>query len=80
MWSTNNRSPLKLYTGHTSNVTCLDFSKNMVYLITAGHDLSIRVNSIDEEKPCRILYTQYPVTFLDINEVGTILVSGDTHN
>ena len=48
LWSTNNYKPLKSFIGHSQELTCLEFSKNMIYLVTASYDLSVRIWNIDD--------------------------------
>lgn len=55
----------------------MEFSKNMIYLITSSFDLTVRVWNIDEKELVRVFYFDNPVMCFDINEVGQILVTGD---
>jgi WD40 repeat protein len=70
LWSSNNPVPLKQFSFHSKEVTCLEFSKNLLYLVSASYDKSIRVYSIDDQDQIRILYSKEPVLALSINEIG----------
>lgn len=78
LWSTNKSTPLKKFVGHSAEISCLKFSKNMIYLISASYDKSIVIWSIDEAVEIRKFFTEFVVVALEINEVGEILVTGDT--
>ena len=51
-------------------ITCLEFTKNMIYLITASYDLTVRIWEIDERELVRIFYFDSPVLSMEVNEVG----------
>ena len=55
----------------------MEFTKNMIYFITASYDLTIRIWNIDDKSLVRVLYVDSPVMSFDVNEVGQILVTGD---
>ena len=70
LWSTNSPKPLKRFTGHKEEITCLEFTKNMIYLISASYDLTIKIWNIDERELVRIFFVDSPVMCLEVNEVG----------
>jgi len=49
----------------------------MIYMITSSYDLTVRIWNIDEQQLVRIFYFSSAVIALEINEVGSILVTGD---
>lgn len=46
-------------------------------MITSSYDLTVRIWNIDEQQLVRIFYFSSAVIALEINEVGSILVTGD---
>lgn len=78
LWSTNKATPLKKFVGHSAEISCLKFSKNMIYLFSASYDKSVVVWSIDDGIEVRKFFTEFVVVALEINEVGEILITGDT--
>ena len=43
LWATNSPTPLRTFIDHSDLISCLQFTKNMIYIISASFDLTIRV-------------------------------------
>lgn len=50
----------------------------MIYLISASYDLSVKIWNIDDAELVRVFYFTNPVISMEINEVGDVLVVGDS--
>ena len=82
LWATNKATPVKKFFSMEEPVkdelTFLDFSKNLIYLISASADRTVRLWSIDDERLVRVFYCDALPTAVELNEVGDTIVIGDS--
>jgi WD40 repeat protein len=62
LWSTNKNAPLASYSEHTEDVTHVDFTDNLNYIVSASLDKTFRIWNIENGDLVRILFFDYPVT------------------
>jgi WD40 repeat protein len=62
LWSTNKSAPLASYTDHTEDVTHVDFTDNLNYVVSASLDRTFRIWNIENGSLIRILFFDYPIT------------------
>lgn len=62
LWCTNKSAPLRHFKGHTEEIVQVGFTKNMIYLISAGRDHSLRIWKIKEQVMVRVFYASHVLT------------------
>jgi WD40 repeat protein len=74
LWCTNKSSPLRFFQGHTEEVVQVGFTKNMIYLISASRDHSLRIWKIKEPVMVRIFYAANALTrYFSVNFIKLIV-------
>ena len=77
-WATNKVLPLKRFIGHTEEITKVEFTKNMIYLVSASLDNTIRFWNLEDNTLIRIFYFENNISCFQLDEVGSMLVVGDS--
>ena len=64
LWSTNKNAPLASFSDpqKDSDVTHVDFTDNLNFIISASLDKAFRIWNIDSTLLTRIIYFDYPIT------------------
>lgn len=62
LWSTNKNAPLMSFTGHDSDVTMVDFTKNLNYICSASLDKTFKIWNLENGQIVRVLFFDRPLT------------------
>lgn len=77
VYATDRTNPLRMMTGHISDVNCVTWHPNNTLLASGSDDRTIRIWDLKGESRRLLKGSNSPITSLAISSIGTILAAGN---
>ena len=65
------------FTQHQKDITCIEFTENLNYIVSSSRDRSVRVWNLDDASLVRIIFFPEVITTFRLAMNGDIIVCGD---
>lgn len=75
--NSNDEKPLRIYEGHTGNVTGIGFEKDLKWIFSCSEDGSIRIWDIRSDRQLRVYNCGCAVNTAFLSPHETVIISGD---
>lgn len=69
-------TPLMSFTQHQKDITCLEFTENLNYLVSASMDRTVRVWNLDDASLVRIIFFPEVIRTFKLTMNGDIIICG----
>ena len=81
LWLTNKNSPLMSFNQHQKDITHIEFTENLNYIVTSSLDRSLRVWSLEDASLVRIIFFPEAIKVFKLTMNGeTIICGGEDGN